>query len=171
VRAIQQLLRQLEPYFAPFAHVDIHVSSVDGYQGREADVVVFSATRSNAEGALGFVRDARRLNVAITRPRSGLVMIGSPFMLVQSEHWAKCARVGGPARVCSRFRAAGPVSPRTHGPLQPLPSAFIPRPPCRWIEWCRKFAAEVAPEWLPAAPWTPDEQMVGLRGDAGDFDP
>jgi superfamily I DNA and/or RNA helicase len=45
------------------------ISSVDAYQGREADVVVFSTVRCNQERRLGFVADPRRLNVAITRPR------------------------------------------------------------------------------------------------------
>ena len=46
---------------------------MDGYQGREADVIVFSAVRCNEMGSLGFVADPRRVNVAITRPRRSAI--------------------------------------------------------------------------------------------------
>lgn len=66
----------------------IIVSSVDGYQGREAEVVVFSTVRCNEKRNLGFLADARRMNVAITRARRGLVVIGSERTLDTSPHWS-----------------------------------------------------------------------------------
>jgi superfamily I DNA and/or RNA helicase len=55
----------------------VEVRSVDGFQGREKEVILLSFVRSNREGKIGFVADARRLNVAMTRARSKLIMIGS----------------------------------------------------------------------------------------------
>ncbi|KAL0035694.1 hypothetical protein WJX79_008965 [Trebouxia sp. C0005] len=65
----------------------VDISSVDGYQGREADVIVMSTVRCNRHGKLGFVTDPRRLNVAISRPRRGLVIVGSPATLKANSNW------------------------------------------------------------------------------------
>lgn len=59
----------------------VEVASVDSYQGREKDVIVFSAVRSG--GGLGFVADWRRMNVAFTRARRGLVVLGDPVTLAR----------------------------------------------------------------------------------------
>ena len=56
--------------------MDVVVSTIDGFQGREGDVVVFSTVRCNADGDIGFVEDERRLNVAWTRPKLGLIIVG-----------------------------------------------------------------------------------------------
>ena len=49
---------------------------MDAFQGKECEVVVISSVRSNQRGAVGFLKDARRLNVALTRGRRGLVVVG-----------------------------------------------------------------------------------------------
>ena len=71
---------------------EVEVSSVDGFQGREKELIVFSAVRSNPERAMGFVSDARRLNVAITRARRGLVLVGDPETLGSSAVWSDYLR-------------------------------------------------------------------------------
>ena len=64
---------------------DIEINSVDSYQGREKDIMIFNSVRSNkipnVRGSLGFITDKRRLNVAITRPRHFLFIIGNKTTL------------------------------------------------------------------------------------------
>ena len=66
---------------------DIEVCSVDGYQGREKDFLVISCVRSNEELGIGFLMDQKRLNVALTRPKYGLVLVGNAEVLTQNRTW------------------------------------------------------------------------------------
>ena len=66
---------------------NIEVRSVDGYQGREKDTIVFSAVRSNNKGKVGFLKDWRRLNVALTRARNGIIVIGDSRTLQHEANW------------------------------------------------------------------------------------
>ncbi|AQK62887.1 putative helicase MAGATAMA 3 [Zea mays] len=65
----------------------IDVSTVDGFQGREKEIVIFSCVRCNKEQKIGFVSDFRRMNVAITRAKSAVLVVGSASTLKQDKHW------------------------------------------------------------------------------------
>lgn len=65
----------------------VRVFTIDGVQGQECDVVIFSTVRSNPENRVGFLSDARRLNVAITRARFSLIVIGNADTLSSDRNW------------------------------------------------------------------------------------
>ena len=66
----------------------IEVNTVDAFQGREKDVIIFNCVRANSEKQLGFLTDERRLNVAITRPKHLLYILGNSRTLNNSDIWA-----------------------------------------------------------------------------------
>ncbi|KAJ8087712.1 hypothetical protein PM082_006548 [Marasmius tenuissimus] len=67
----------------------ISSSTIDSFQGRESDIIVFSSVRSNAEGDIGFVDDARRLNVMWTRAKKGLILVGDRKTMETNEMWKR----------------------------------------------------------------------------------
>ena len=84
-RAQVQLLRRMlmkREYFKPFRRL-ISINTVDGFQGQERDVIVISLVRSNDDGQIGFLRDLRRMNVAITRARMKLIILGDKSTLTR----------------------------------------------------------------------------------------
>jgi superfamily I DNA and/or RNA helicase len=67
----------------------VEVDTVDAFQGREKDAVLVSLTRSNAEGEVGFLSDLRRMNVAITRARRHLFVVGDSATLAGHPFYAR----------------------------------------------------------------------------------
>ena len=88
VRLLKNLFEEASTINPNLGLSDIEIKSVDGYQGREKEVIIFSCVRSNSEGNLGFLKDKRRLNVAITRPKRGLIITGNPTTLRHDPTWA-----------------------------------------------------------------------------------
>lgn len=90
-RAQVQYLRRLimkNEYLKPFRR-SISVNTVDGFQGQERDIIVVSLVRSNDEGQIGFLRDLRRMNVAITRARMKLIIIGDQSTMTSHPFYRK----------------------------------------------------------------------------------
>lgn len=70
------------------SYMEVEVASVDSFQGREKDYIILSCVRSNEHQGIGFLSDPRRLNVALTRARYGLVIMGNPKVLCRQMIWA-----------------------------------------------------------------------------------
>ena len=87
---VQYLRRQLKKkeWAKPFRHL-ISVNTVDGFQGQERDIILISLVRSNDEGQIGFLRDLRRMNVAITRARMKLIILGDASTMTRHPFYRK----------------------------------------------------------------------------------
>lgn len=76
---LKLLNRNLASLLNNWQALTVECNTVDAFQGREADIAVYSVTRSNREGKVGFLRDAERLNVALSRGKVGLVIVGDHY--------------------------------------------------------------------------------------------
>ena len=87
VQYLRRLLKK-KAWVKPFRHL-ISVNTVDGFQGQERDIILISLVRSNDEGQIGFLRDLRRMNVAITRARMKLIILGDASTMTRHPFYKK----------------------------------------------------------------------------------
>ena len=90
-RAQVQYLRhrfKRSDFFKPYRPL-ISINTVDGFQGQERDIILISLVRSNDEGQIGFLRDLRRMNVAITRARMKVIILGDASTLTRHPFYKK----------------------------------------------------------------------------------
>ncbi len=87
VQYLRRLIKKRE-FFKPYRSL-VSVNTVDGFQGQERDVILISLVRSNEEGQIGFLRDLRRMNVAITRARMKLIILGNVRTMTRHAFYKK----------------------------------------------------------------------------------
>ena len=87
VQYLRSLIKKRE-FFKPYRSL-VSVNTVDGFQGQERDVILISLVRSNEEGQIGFLRDLRRMNVAITRARMKLIILGNARTMTRHPFYKK----------------------------------------------------------------------------------
>ena len=87
---VQYLRRQIKKkeWAKPYRQL-ISVNTVDGFQGQERDIILISLVRANDDGQIGFLRDLRRMNVAITRARMKLIILGDASTMTQHPFYRK----------------------------------------------------------------------------------
>lgn len=97
VQLLRKELRKRE-FFRPYRHL-LTVNTVDGFQGQERDIILISLVRSNDGGEIGFLRDLRRMNVAITRARMKLIILGSSETMTSHPFYKKLYEYVGQLKV------------------------------------------------------------------------
>eukprot|EP00927_Polykrikos_kofoidii_P045974 TRINITY_DN4013_c0_g3_i1.p1 TRINITY_DN4013_c0_g3~~TRINITY_DN4013_c0_g3_i1.p1 ORF type:complete len:1279 (+),score=261.33 TRINITY_DN4013_c0_g3_i1:76-3912(+) len=140
VRMLKRMLRNIVPEGADPELLE--VASVDNFQGREKDLIIFSAVRSNRTGTVGFLADWRRLNVMLTRARRGIVIVGNSRTLKTDQTWAKWLEFY--SRVASgRARTPSPEKKKEHIPVNETPEQTEARLKKERVEAARKLSMAI----------------------------
>ncbi|GIQ83933.1 hypothetical protein KIPB_005340 [Kipferlia bialata] len=158
-RLISHLLNK-EPHWTDTLS-RVSVSTIDGSQGTEADIVIYTTVRSNSRGSLGFTRDPRRMNVALTRAKDRLIVVGSVTTLCCDPTWQS---------VISDAVSRGRVFDAGERILKALtlPQLESKQKKSRVSEWLRGGTLRLRTPSIPSTPQSQDDKRVNnsQRGSA-----
>ena len=82
---VERLNLEIKKLKEKLSGLDIEASTIDGYQGREKDIIIVSMVRSNDENKVGFIADKERINVAITRARKLVIIVGDSSTICTNQ--------------------------------------------------------------------------------------
>jgi len=85
---LRELRNQFHRALGPAYQEEVELNTVDGFQGKEKDIIMISCVRASGSRGIGFLADIRRLNVGLTRGKYAVIMVGREDVLRQNEHWA-----------------------------------------------------------------------------------
>ncbi len=101
-RQVYELSNQLKAKFGELFARSVFVNTVDGFQGSEKDIILFSCVRSHTGRSIGFLADVRRMNVALTRARYLLLVVGNARSLCNNPEWEALVKEAKERRVCKK---------------------------------------------------------------------
>jgi senataxin len=123
------LARYFEEFLGPQYQSLVEVNTVDAFQGREANIVIFSAVRAAGSSGVGFLADVRRMNVALTRAKFFLFVIARCQSIVVNPYWNDLVEHARETQAVIRVRCAGHGASISFGDINEWPTEMPSRPP------------------------------------------
>lgn len=90
VYKLKEIIKRMDCFNPTIGYID--VNTVDGFQGKEKTIIIFSTVRSKGSKTIGFLGDERRMNVGLSRAKSSLIVIGDSKKLINDKNWEKLVK-------------------------------------------------------------------------------
>ncbi len=151
--------------YGPHLASKIDFNTVDGFQGQEKDIIFLSCVRAGDNATVGFLSDTRRLNVAITRARSSLFVIGNSKLLARHHVWNKMIEM---SKASGCFEAETTVNSLSRPSVPKAPMAKLPSsPPKPNVSPAKAASVKASPKGSASSPSNPKQNGTTQHGKNG----